>query len=209
VAGKALWREFATLFLPESSAKDGKTLPAGVLYQLASPEIREDVAAYPFRCIGLRTDMKAKVFEWIDAEFEVPPGLVRDPAGAVAVREAIQFAAECAIVIRGVFAEVIGKKRERHQGLRDRMDNQYWAVLASSFRQFILMVAIPEQREAVRLRWLETAEQQALRSFTEAASALGDDAASLRQRMWGETQCRMRLANRRKKYLSQEETANE
>jgi len=28
------------------------------------------------RCIGLRTDMKAKVFEWIDTGFEVPGSIL-------------------------------------------------------------------------------------------------------------------------------------
>lgn len=63
--GRALWREYASLFLTAATPDAGTVRPA-VLEQLAA---LRDYAALPssraltFRCIGIRTDMKAKVFE--------------------------------------------------------------------------------------------------------------------------------------------------
>jgi CRISPR system Cascade subunit CasA len=210
VAGQAVWREFAGLFLQKPMATDNtknRTLRPRVLDQMADMEIGADVPIYPFRCVGLRTDMKAKVFEWIDAGFEVPPALLRDQRGAIVVDEAIQFARECANIIAGVFHDMFGEKsnkQERHRGLKTRMQEEYWAALADPFRQFVLTGASPNGREAARCRWLDTVVREARQTFASAAAGVGDNAVALRQRVQGEHLCDISLAKKRKEYLPNE-----
>ena len=86
-AGKAIWREFAALFLPSSNAGGGHTKPPSALFQLANEGFGRDPVTYPFRCIGIRTDMKAKIFEWIDAGFDVPVDLINDAASSDEVHQ--------------------------------------------------------------------------------------------------------------------------
>jgi CRISPR system Cascade subunit CasA len=71
--GRALWREYGTLFL--SSAHDEKRArPPAVLAQMQS---LTGFRVFTLRCVGMRTDMKAKVFEWTDESLQVPSGLQR------------------------------------------------------------------------------------------------------------------------------------
>lgn len=79
VAGKAIWREFGGLFLQSNKQVEKKTMRPSVLAQIAELAADENGHAdnlHYFRCIGLRTDMKAKVFEWVDAGFDVPGQLL-------------------------------------------------------------------------------------------------------------------------------------
>jgi CRISPR system Cascade subunit CasA len=211
--GQALWREFASLFLLCSSPGDssGGALRPKVVHQLADmadmADSVDDAEMYAFRCVGLRTDGKAKVFEWVDAGFEVPPALLRDPAGGVIVSIAVYFAKECADIIRGVFwAHFHGKsqKSDRHRVLRDRMQDEFWAALAGPFRQFVLGVASPENREVAHRQWVDTVVHEARAAFRATAAAVGDDAVSLRQRVQGETIADIRLAKKRKEHMPNE-----
>ena len=60
--------------------------------QIAELELEERPFSYPFRCIGLRTDMKAKIFEWIDASSDVPAAMLQDEGLTLEVQEAINIA---------------------------------------------------------------------------------------------------------------------
>jgi CRISPR system Cascade subunit CasA len=214
--GRALWREFAGLFL-QSPAADGskiKTKRPSVLDQIANLELDFDQPTYPFRCVGLRTDMKAKVFEWIDAGFDVPPALLRDAGAGLRVNRAIQFAAECDRIIAGVFRAKFGKsqKAERYKRLRVQMGDDYWAALAAPFQSFILALASQpaERQEAELHQWADTVTRQALDAFKHAADTVGDNAANLRQRVEGERLCSIKLNGYKKKqYPPREEELND
>ena len=202
VEGKALWREFATLFLP--SAK-GYTQPS-VLYQraeLAAEGIGPDYHILPFRCIGLRTDMKAKVYEWIDAGFDVPISLVHDVDGGEQVHQAIDFATDCAGIIAGTFRKTFGGKgkTERHKVLCRRMVNAYWMALAVSFRDFVLAVATLEARETARHTWVDRVVEEGNATFKVYSEMTGNDATTLRERVTGRRICAIQLSKRRKKAI--------
>jgi CRISPR system Cascade subunit CasA len=207
--GTVLWREFAGLFLEEGLATDKgerRTQRPAVLDQMAVYGVGPDLLAYPFRCVGLRTDMKAKVFEWIDSGFEVPPALLRDPRGALAVREAIQLATECAKIMATTFRSSFGgpsSKQERYRSLKGEMLEEYWATMAEPFGRFVLAAAGQDQETARRM-WASMILQEGRRAFKRAADAIGDDAASLRDRVQGEQRCQIRLAQLRKEYLAHE-----
>jgi len=207
VAGRATWREFAGLFLHRPESAKNRTLRPRVIDQMVDFDIGADLETWPFRCIGMRTDMKAKIFEWVDADLGVPPALLDDPKGGMMVDQAIQFATVCERIITGVFRRVFGgqsQKGERHQRLKLRMRGDYWAALADPFRQFVLAVADPDQRGAEEHRWLDTVVRRAQAAFESAAAAVGDDAASLRQRVQGQSQCDKLLFSKRKEYLPDE-----
>ena len=207
--GKAVWREFAGLFLQASSPAESKhTRRPRVLDQMADLEIGASMPVLPFRCVGLRTDMKAKVFEWVDAGFDVPPALLADERAGLLASQALQFSAECGRIISGTFGEVFraSPKRERYRGLKARMEGDYWAALAAPFRDFVLALGSRSAgaQEAELARWADVGVREAQAAFQRAAAAVGDDGASLRRRVQGEDRCRMRLSKKRKEYLPNE-----
>jgi CRISPR system Cascade subunit CasA len=171
--------------------------------------ISPDSPTIPFRCIGMRTDMKAKIFEWVDADLSVPPPLLRDPAGGVEVDDALKFATDCEQKINYAFRQTFkgeSQKGERHQGLRIRMRDHYWASLADPFRQYVFAATAPDQREAERRQWAAIVVRQAQEAFKNAAAAVGDDATSLRQRVEGQSFCDKLLFSKRKEYVLDEPT---
>jgi len=213
--GKATWREFGALFLKRSpSPSEYRTQRPSVLDQIAALGTGDETWAYPFRCVGLRTDMKAKVFEWVDACFDVPTSMLQDDAAGLAVDDALRFAAECADALRAAFRRSSDRsqKQERRRTLRTRMVDEYWASLAGPFRSFILALASHprEQRDEDARRWGEAVLRQGRASFQRAVEALPDDAASLRQRVLGECECAARLSRIRNKWFppSQKEGVN-
>jgi len=206
--GKVLWREFASLFLPSPDDEDVKkrTQPPSVLYQLAEEGIRDDVDIYPFRCIGMRTDMRMKVFEWLDAGFDVPISLLHDFEGSDEVRQAIDFATDCAGIIAYTFRKSFGgdSKSERHETLLHRMTDTYWAVLAAPFRDFVLAVAAPKTREDNRRAWVDRVVAEGKAAFETYSEMTGSNAVSLRQRVTGRRICDIQLNKKRKEQLHDE-----
>ncbi len=197
VEGRVLWREFSALFLQNQNRY---TRQPGVLGQIADVieeyDVASDETAYPFRCIGLRTDMKAKIFEWIDAGFAVPPALLRDPEAGKITQDALDFALACEIIIKQVFRYSFGgpsSKDERHQRTKVDMAQSYWANLTPHFYDFVVNLSDIDQREQLESDWLNIVVSVAQNAFQAAAESLGDNASTLRQRVQGENYCRARL----------------
>ncbi len=209
--GKALWREFATLFLPmtKEEGKKGYTLPPSVLYQrgeLAANDTGPDYGLFPVRCVGLRTDMKAKVFEWLDAGFDVPASLLHDVIGSDVVRQGIELSAACARSIARTFRQTFGRAgAEQHASVKNRMVDAYWAALADPFRTFANAAATRETRETARVAWVERAVTEGKAAFRTAAESVGDSAIALRQRVEGQDLCNKFLNTIRKKALGESE----
>jgi CRISPR system Cascade subunit CasA len=209
--GKALWREFAGLLVAQASDKGKQTWRPRALDQIADLRLADDTATYPVRCIGVRTDMKAKVFEWVDVGFEVPPGILRDEDAAYHISHALDFAAECEQGMVAVFRHYFGgrsKKAERNLRLKEQMRDTYWAELAEPFRQFILALGAagtPEARQQESEHWAEEVVNAARAAFRQAADAAGDDAANLRRRVQGEDRCRYVLNVKHKKFWTRKE----
>jgi len=205
VAGKALWREYGSLFLP-SAGTEKATMPPSVLAQLANEDLCDELGVYPFRCVGLRTDMKAKVFEWVDVGFDVPLPLVRDAAGCDLVRQGVDLSTDCAGLIAGTFRQAFaapGRQGERHGALRARMIDAYWTSLSTSFRRFALDGADPQNRDSAWRCWVEQVIEAARSAFKSHSEMTGGEAASLRQRVSGQRICDMKLGKRRKDALGE------
>ena len=202
-SGKALWREYAGLFLfPPRDGKRRIHRPA-ILDRIAE-KYGDELPEYRFRCIGMQMS-QAKVLEWMDASFGVPASVMNDQGISNLVRDAIQLAEGCANVISGVFRSSANTSRlgDRHNVLKEKMLKQYWKDLAISFRDFILSLTENGNRSQARDQWAVTVTQQAQTAFEKAIMLVGDDAVSLRQQEEGKQNCRLRLFKKRKKYLEE------
>lgn len=214
VEGKATWREYSHLFLrnpqQEVLARKGrreeKIIRPSFLDQIAN--LREgDTSSVSLRCVGLRTDMKAKVFEWVDSGFEVPGSLLRDEVAAYQIDKAIRYATDCAGTIASVFRKTFGgpgKDADRYRKLKVSMIDGYWRDLALPFRKLVTMVSSTTDHTSAYSGWIDEVTQVAELSFTQTATALGDEGESLRKRFSGERLCRTFLFSARKKELNNE-----
>lgn len=204
--GKALWREFSGLFLQHAKADaDKSTIRPAVLEQaadLAQQGIGPPERSLQYRCIGMVTDMKAKIFEWIDADFAVPVSLLEDELAGFDVDHATEFAADCSRIINDVFRDCFGGKGKdaaRYSRLRSEMLNAFWAELAVPFRNFILNLAETDNRDKILDDWFDLSVSTAQKVLMASIRQAGDDGTSLRERVTAENYCGARLYKRREK----------
>ncbi|HNR02410.1 MAG TPA: type I-E CRISPR-associated protein Cse1/CasA [Anaerolineaceae bacterium] len=214
VAGKATWREYSNLFLKkpqkEAPSKKGKKveniLRPSLLDQIA--DLREgDTSVLSLRCVGLRTDMKAKVFEWVDSGFEVPGTLLQDEVAAYWIDKAIHYASDCASTIASVFRKAFGgpgKDAARYNQLKNEMMDGYWRQLALPFRKLVTTLSGTTDINDAYSEWVDGVTRLAERSFTEAAVSVGVEGEQLRKRFSGERLCRAYLFSAKKKELNHE-----
>jgi len=206
---KALWREFASLFLPMTKEEGAKevTIPPSVLYQRGelAGDVGPDYDLFPVRSVGLRTDMKAKTFEWLDAGFGVPASLLRDPAGSDEVRRGLDFATDCARTLAGVFHGAFSREgAQHHADVKNRMLAAYWGALAAPFREFVLGVASENSRAGARAVWVVRVVEEGETAFVTAAESIGGSAVALRRRVEGIAKCKGALYTRKGKVLGDE-----
>lgn len=204
--GKALWREFVGLLVSESMGKRMALRPR-VLDQISDQNLADDMPTYPVRCIAPRTRMgQPKIFEWLDAGFDVPPVVLNDADVAHHIGRALEFADGCEQSILVVFRQYFGgkcTKSERNKRLKEQMRDTYWAALAEPFRLYVLALGATGDTTAhksISGQWADQVTEAAWTAFKQAADAVGDDAASLRQRIRGEDRCRYTLNGKRKKF---------
>ncbi|MCI0608868.1 MAG: type I-E CRISPR-associated protein Cse1/CasA [Anaerolineae bacterium] len=191
---KTVWREFSGLFLQRE--QDQQTKRPRFLDQFASLNVANQVEQYPFRCIALVARNDAKIFEWMDFGFDIPPALLRDPMGAEWTDQALMFAIECAEIIKRVFSSTFkrdAKSPERFRRLKERLDADYWSVLAGAFRQFVLDLGDLARQKETLDGWLDTVVRQAQSAFERAADATGDDGNTLLKIEQGKENCRRQL----------------
>jgi CRISPR system Cascade subunit CasA len=204
--GKATWREFGGLFVHQATDVQSTVRPR-FIEQMTAFELINRRSTYSFQCVGLRTDGKAKTFEWVEFGFEVPPVLLNDNRTALYVNRALAFAGDCGAIISSVFARHFGgksRKSERYATTRERMSASYWSALASEFREFILQLGEQAAQQTVFERWLNTVIKTARTEFERAVETVGDDAADLRKRTEAEQECTMQLNAKRRKEMPHE-----
>lgn len=203
--GKSTWREFTSLFLQLASEQNRTVRPLFVT-QMAELELAGEQPTYPFRCIGIQTDGKAKNFEWIDFGFDVPLMLLNDATGAEKVNKALKFAEACERILALVFRQAFGgsAKVERYATLKTRMLDSYWSELAGLFRRFVLDMGNRAEQAMTCRRWVDQVVEIAQQVFTQAADAVSNDATTLQKRIQGEQRCEIKLKARRKKEIPDE-----
>lgn len=204
--GRAVWREFAGLFL-QPPGKDQQTQRPLFLDQLAELKVARKVETYPFRCVAFQTNKRMKYYEWMDFGFDVPPSLLQDPNGALWTEQALSFATECATTITRTFSVTFkrdAKSPERFKRLKEWLKSDYWSMLAGKFRQFVLALGNPAKQEQTLVGWYDTVVREAEKAFDDAADKTGDDGNTLLKIERGKEDCRKWLNIARSKLKQKE-----
>jgi len=203
-----VWREFSGLFM--QNKKDQTIERPRFIDQFSALSVADQFNKYPFRCIALHAKADAKIFEWLDFGFDVPPALLRDSDGARWTDEALIFATNCATKITSVFHTAFhgsSKKAERFKRLKANMEADFWQMMGEKFRNYVLALGNEVTRENQLNIWLDETKQQAQVSFDRAADATGDDGNALQLIEEGKANCRIKLAilrNQRNKQIDAE-----
>jgi CRISPR system Cascade subunit CasA len=213
VEGRALWREFAGLFLPDEKDEGGLQAFRPTVISQLEEVWREDrtVLPYkkiPFRAIGLRTDMKMKIFEWEENGYAIPPRLLTDTYAAKDVEKAIDFAISCDGIIKSTFRQYFGGsgQSDRYTVVKQQMSQEYWQRLGQKFLDHIAGYNPNANTFILFHQWLDTVIFEARQIFWETAESLPNDGPTLRKRQEGINHCRARLyAYRKKNYPKPEE----
>lgn len=165
--GKPVWREFNGLFLPQS--KDGTFLRPSVIGQLEVEDMRgvlpyNNTTPIPFQVIGLRTDMKMKIFEWESSGFLVPPRVLRDTETAVKITAALEFAGKCEGILKNIYAKHFSGPSPQFPdaqpikgttAVKNQMIHAYWQQLGDEFRRWIMHFTPEADVEAIFEDWLQ------------------------------------------------------
>lgn len=192
--GRIQWRDYAALFLHRGQTRARRPAILDQLdelteaYYIADPDL-----PFPFRCVGIRSGGRMKMFEWEESGYGVPPTLLHDLAAADAVQVAIDRAESVGSILSSVFRKKFGgagKDQARHAGECEEMIAAYWRALATPFRELTFGLLDVEDREALSDGWLDMVIRTADRVFVRAAAGLGDGAANLRLRVEGEVYLR-------------------
>lgn len=212
--GKALWREYTNLLLQEDTTAQ-RPLIIKQIVQLIDRDYLKEHQSVRFRCIGIRTDGKAKIFEWLDESLEAPPALLVELNTAEYVAEALRRATEIASILSAVFnrhfkpeRSASGLKQQdlvRYKSVRERLIADYWRALGLHFRQFIndLARAQPHQRDDVARNWVQIIVALARECFDAALAQIGNRADELRARVEAKHECDRRLYAKRKEWLDE------
>lgn len=205
--GKSLWREYGNLFHVgiggSTDAASGKIIAPQIVEQLANlpASVRPREDAWRFRCIGLRTDMKAKVFEWVDETLDVPPGILADSDGQQEVQGAIERVETWARTLGAIYREVFGEGRDQHDADRRRMMTEYWLRLASPFHVFVSRASNPANRRDALTEWIDgffDVGYQVLTATTDQAGTRGE---AMEKQALALTKYRMARARMRKEWV--------
>lgn len=179
VEGRALWREYAALFLPEKADEKGqKAIRPAIIEQLEDIWLLDKTTLpysdFPLRSIGLRTDMKMKIFEWEEAGFAVPPRLLTDVDAAHRIRDGIEFAKSCDGIIKSTFGQYFsgGSKGARYDTLKQEMSHEYWQQLGQAFQEHIKQYGVDADVESLFHQWLDTVLSTANRIFQQTIDEL-------------------------------------
>ena len=199
--GRAVWREFNTLFLSRGPSSTGGSPASGTgpqsplvvnhLSELYEDDLQADMLT--FRVIGVRTD-KAKIIEWSDSSFNVPFALMSDPTTGVLVNAALDCVEDCAFVIGHAMLLAEGREHvTRYRRLQQRLLREYWQHLAEPFTHYILLLADRGNRYSVQDQWIDQTIRYASDVFEETIATIGDDARALRIRVQATEHCRVDL----------------
>lgn len=183
-----LWRDFPELVL------HGDLRPQ-ILHQADDLTAELPELERPDRCriaaVAVRTDMKAKLFEWHHDRFEFPPALVADPQAETLVRDSLALAETLAGVLRAAIRKlhpVASRPQADRQAVRTALEaavriavGSYWQGLASAFHGLLndpALLAGDVGRGAVQHHWHAALRHAATAAFEAARRGMADDARS-------------------------------
>ena len=189
VEGRAVWREFAALFLPRAEAGQRSQRPQ-IVNQIEA--IRGSLpnppdTPIPFQTVGLRTDMKMKIFEWESNGFLVTPRVLEDAAAAVKILTALDFARQCEGIVKKMYDRYFNGPSPSFPDAalikgpaagRARMTQHYWQWLGDVFRAWVARFGPAADVEALFEEWLREVIRVGDEVFRAAAGQLYRDNSS-------------------------------
>jgi len=197
---RATWRDLDALFMADLPADDSMrgnrpaTLRPRILDQL--DDLRHDDALPDktpliFQTVGVRTDMKAKIFEWRLDRFDFPPAVLSREA-ALPVRQALEHADRVERILGDALCRLHPEaKRDRPKWgdiqkamaqLITTAKSDYWRQVELPFRDALFdsrLVAGVEQQIAWRADWQETVRRIAWTVLEAILDNYDTDAAAL------------------------------
>lgn len=190
IAGKAIWREFGGLFSPPT--KDGIFIRPRVIGQLEVRDIRDatpynDTTPFPFQVIGLRTDMKMKIWEWESNGFLVPPTVLSDVETAVKIENALEFARTSEYILKRIYSQHFSGVSKQHPeaaplkgstAVKNQMLQSYWQQLGEEFQSWIMRFAPAADVETIFEDWLQIVIRVGTAVFHHAANQLNSGTSS-------------------------------
>jgi CRISPR system Cascade subunit CasA len=197
-ADRQTWRDVGALFLTqvpeaEASARGRATRPAIVnqtayLAQATKQDGLAEIAGNRYMTVGIRTNMKAKVFEWSVNRFDMP-NVVLGPRAALPVTRALRHAETAADAVGNAVMRLHpGTERENPSwsDVRTAMGDvirptqrEYWSEIEPEFRSrlFDERLAGDEEDQAAWLsEWTEVV-RAAIVGVLERVLAASDDTA--------------------------------
>lgn len=217
VAGRASWLEFRGLFLPHKEDDNGlKARRPSVISQIEEVwQNDKKILPYkkiPLRVIALRTDMKAKIFEWEEAGYQIPPHLLNNLAIADDIQKGIDFAKHTDNDMKRTFHHYFGgggKKSSRYKTLKNQMSKNYWQRLGHKFSTHLLDYTPNADEKSLFHDWLDMTIQETLSIFEETVNSLPNDGITLHKRQEAINDCRKKLFTYRKKNYPRPKDASE
>lgn len=210
--GKALWREYTALLLLNRKMHFRPKIVQQIAALYGAGALGEGQLAR-FRCIGIRTDGKAKIFEWLDEALDAPPELLTDAEGIDLVDEALDRARQAEQTLGFAFDQhfrppraqnkPIDKKLVRLRTLRGRMLAAFWQQLAGDFRALTRVAADPFARDDAAVAWARRVVAAGERNFNQTTDQAGDRADALRTRVLAQAACRRSLRAKQKEWIGE------
>ena len=188
--GKAIWRDFAGLFLyaeptsHDDTKKEAAFLRPSLLDQLG--ELRDENlpfrrGRYPFRTVGVRTDMKMKIFEWEEAGFDIPISVLFGPRTAKTIKQSIDFAGKCDGILKNMYQKYFGSRQAELTDatpvkgspvIRRQMMQRYWQRLGDTFRLWLTRFEPGADDQILFEEWLQIVVRTGTAVFRETAESL-------------------------------------
>jgi CRISPR system Cascade subunit CasA len=216
IPGKVIWLEFANLFL-HTTADSGDGMARSVMRPRVLDQLCElsnhgiiDNPSISMRCIGIRTDMRAKIFEWVDTSFNIPLVLLRSATSGKEVEDAFMFAWYAVALLTSTMANLFNSSLQgsKYINLKNKLRETLWEIFTEPFSLLIMELAqaqaLPqESRPAAvwkaRLTWYDSVAHSSLQIFSELLEKLGNDGHTLRLRSQAFNEARRRLLGQLKK----------
>jgi len=190
--GRDLWRDMAPLFLAVKAEQKQEKVP--LVVEQVRQLLKDEIAA-SFQLFALRTDMKAKVFEWRHDRLTLPVAVMNDEDAAGAIQDALRHADGVAGALRSGLRKLHpalqrgtpdpNAARAALRSLADGAERAYWSALDSPFRRQLLDDGLREPLEsdehrAWRARWRGETRTQAKTVFLAVLQGFDADARSLK-----------------------------
>ena len=93
---RGLWRDFPALFLVDPDKETTRPAVLNQLDYLVEDGCLPPEALIRFDAFALRTDMKAKIFEWVHDSFDFPAALIESERVAASIKEGLHAADQVA-----------------------------------------------------------------------------------------------------------------